>query len=211
MTGVKADAQQDGHIFKFDDGKAALWFGNVDDLWQMGKPGGIGGVWKDTPVTAGVPSDPFLFYGFDEKAIELSHKSEEIVTFIVEVDFAADDVWSEYGRFTVPPGKKIRHLFPQGYSAHWIRLQTDKDAVATATFFYGDYAPKIGTIQQPPNGIRLEFTGISGRGFALLSTSNLAQPIDSWQTVATGLINSEKVVFLDTNRTFIKFYCVRID
>ena len=53
------------HIVRSADGQAALWLGVSDDLWQAGKPRGSGGPWKDTPVLANVPSDPFLITGFD--------------------------------------------------------------------------------------------------------------------------------------------------
>jgi hypothetical protein len=55
----------------------------------------------------------------------------------VEVDFAADNAWSEYARLMVPPGQTIRHIFPDGYSAHWVRLKADTSTTATATFTYG--------------------------------------------------------------------------
>lgn len=48
--------------------QAGLWFGKTDDLWSWGKPTGEGGVWSDDEVTANVPSDPFLMYGFDQKS-----------------------------------------------------------------------------------------------------------------------------------------------
>jgi hypothetical protein len=57
--------------------------------------------------------------------------------FTVEVDFAADNAWSEYARLMVPPGQTIRHIFPDGYSAHWVRLKADTSTTATATFTYG--------------------------------------------------------------------------
>jgi hypothetical protein len=58
------------------------------------------------------------------------------VTFTVEVDFAADNSWSEYSRFTVAPGQTLSHVFPDGYSAHWVRVTANADCNATATFIY---------------------------------------------------------------------------
>lgn len=73
-------------------GTAALWLGEVDDLWQMGEPRGQGGPWKNTAVTANTPSDPFLMYDYDDK--ELTLTSSEAATITVEVDFLADSLSS---------------------------------------------------------------------------------------------------------------------
>lgn len=117
-------------------GAVALWLGNVDDLWRLGAPCGVGGPWKDSAVGSGIPSDPYLMFGYDRKALALSHTSPSPITFTVEVDFAADNTWSEYASFTVPPGQTVRHVFPDGYSAHWVRLKSGQTTTATATFTY---------------------------------------------------------------------------
>ena len=108
----------------------------IDDLWKLGKPVGTGGPWRRTAIKAGAPSDPFLMTGFDRKTLLLSHDSDAAVPFIVEVDFVCDGTWKEYGRFTVPPGSELRHEFPDGFSAHWVRLKGGKDCLATAIFVY---------------------------------------------------------------------------
>ncbi|MCC6353654.1 MAG: hypothetical protein IT577_07190 [Verrucomicrobiae bacterium] len=137
LTGVRPDAPDDEHVYKTPGGEAAIWFGDVDDLWRMGAPRGTGGPWKDTGVKAGEPSDPYLMAGYRTKSLALSHGSDAPVTFTIEVDFAADGQWSEYRRLTVEPGKTAAHDFPAGYSAHWVRLTADRDTRATATFAYG--------------------------------------------------------------------------
>jgi hypothetical protein len=87
-------------------------------------------------VKASVPSDPFLMTNFDRKSLSLSHDATQPVVFTVEVDFLATGDWSEYGRFTIEPGKPFTHTFPAGYAAHWVRLRADRDCVATAEFTY---------------------------------------------------------------------------
>lgn len=145
MAGVSAAAAADGHVFRSDDGQAALWLGNVDDLWQMGAPAGVGGPWHESAVAANIPSDPYLMYGYERKVLELSHSSRQPVTFTIEVDVAADDNWSEFVRFAVPAGQTFRYVFPEGYSAHWVRFRADTDTTATATLTYG---PSAGTVSQ---------------------------------------------------------------
>jgi hypothetical protein len=67
LTGLK-DTQAGGHVLASADGRTAVWAGVIDDLWQLGKPRGEGGVWNGTAVKAGVPSDPYLMTGFDRRA-----------------------------------------------------------------------------------------------------------------------------------------------
>jgi hypothetical protein len=64
-----------GHIAVSDDGKAAVWLGTIDDLWEMGKPTGRGGPWKDSAVKPGEPSDPYLIGLYDKRTLEISHGS----------------------------------------------------------------------------------------------------------------------------------------
>ena len=125
-----------GRVFRSADGKAALWFGKTDDLWQFGKPVGHGGPWSKTAVQGGEPSDPFLMTNFDRKSLALSHDATQPVVVTVEVDFLATGDWREYGRFTVEPGTTFAHEFPAGYAAHWVRLRADRDCTATAEFTY---------------------------------------------------------------------------
>lgn len=135
LAGTRADAPPDGHLFRATEGEAALWFGNVDDLWGFGKPVGHGGPWAETPVAAGVPSDAYLMTGYDRKRLSLRHDSPEAVTFTVEVDFDQGG-WHRYGAFAVPPGETVRHAFPTGYAAHWVRVTADRRCSATARLVY---------------------------------------------------------------------------
>ncbi len=116
--------------------QSGLWFGKTDDLWQHGKPCGWGGPWWDTPVAAGVPSDPYLMTGFEHKCIHLAHESDREVTFTVEVDFKGCGDYRPGHSFRVPAGGYVHHTFPTGFSAHWLRVVADADCVATAQLFY---------------------------------------------------------------------------
>jgi len=136
IAGTLADAAPDGRLFRSEEGEAGLWFGNVDDLWRLGTPRGEGGPWRDTPVAAGEPSDPYLMTNYDRKRLALSHNAGMPVAFTLEVDFAGDGTWHEYGRFAVAPGRATVHEFPDGYGAHWVRLSADRECAATATFAY---------------------------------------------------------------------------
>ena len=55
LAGTRNDARPDGHYFASSAGGPGLWFGDIDDLWRMGKPRGHGGPWLSTPVKADEP------------------------------------------------------------------------------------------------------------------------------------------------------------
>ena len=113
-----------------------FWFGNIDDLWRWGKPSGWGAVWRDRDVKAGEVSDPFLMTGFDKKVLHLSHSGAALATFTVEVDFLGDGSWRTYKEIEVFDGGYEHHEFPDGYSAHWVRVRVNAACKATAAFAY---------------------------------------------------------------------------
>lgn len=137
LSGVRSDAPAGAHCVRSADGKAALWLGDVDDLWKMGPPAGRGGPWRDTAVKAGQPSDPYLMAGYEHKLLEIRHDQSTAIGVTAEVDFLADGTWATYRQFQVPAGATFQHAFPAGYSAHWIRLTARRDARITAEFIYG--------------------------------------------------------------------------
>ncbi|MEW6239042.1 MAG: hypothetical protein AB1656_26980 [Candidatus Omnitrophota bacterium] len=116
--------------------QSGLWFGNIDDLWQYGKSQGWGGPWREEPVKAGAVSDPFLMTGFDKKGIHLSHDSDQQVQFTIEVDFLGNGTWKTYEKITVPPQGYSHYEFPEGFSAHWVRVKVSADCKATVYFVY---------------------------------------------------------------------------
>ncbi|MGL4593369.1 MAG: hypothetical protein ACRCUY_01420 [Thermoguttaceae bacterium] len=142
LTGVSAAAisgtnlPENPHIIKSDDGKCALWIGVVDDLWKLGKVRGIGGPWNETPIAANVPSDPYLMTGYDKKTLTLSHSSPESVDMRIEVDLTGTGIWSEHIILEVPPNQERKYVFPDSFSAYWVRLVPNKETTATATFIY---------------------------------------------------------------------------
>lgn len=117
--------------------QSGLWFGNIDDLWAMGKPSGWGGPWLNTPLKAGDYSDPYLMTGYDQKGLHLQCETEEPVQIEVEIDFLGTGQWVRYNSFQLGPHQNyMHHEFPAGFSAHWVRLRVNAPCTATASFFY---------------------------------------------------------------------------
>ncbi len=116
--------------------QSGLLFSNIDDLWKMGKPQGWGSVWRDDQVKAGEISDPFLMTGFDKKTVHLKHDAATPVEFTLEIDFLGNNTWSAYKTIKVGANGYENFVFPDGFSAHWIRVKTNAACKATAHFVY---------------------------------------------------------------------------
>ena len=137
LSGVSASAAQDDrHIIRSDDGKAAVWVGTADDLWQLGKPRGFGGPWKSSNVTAGKPSDPYLMTGYDKKRITLANHGEIETTITVELDAAGDGRFAAYQSFKLAPGAKETFEFPDWINAYWVRTVSSATTNATSQLTY---------------------------------------------------------------------------
>lgn len=137
MTGINPKAASGNeHIIVSEDGKAAVWAGAIDDLWNLGKPTGKGGPWKNTAVEAGVASDPYLIGFYDKKDLTLSHNSQKDVTFTIEVDPTGNGKWMKYTTLTVKPGESLTHELKDPFQARWIRFSTDTNTNATAWLDY---------------------------------------------------------------------------
>ena len=114
--------------------QSGLWFGKTDDLWSWGKPQGWGGPWWKSDVKKDAPSDPFLLTGFQRKMLHI--RTDRTATFSVEIDFMGDGTWVHYDRIHVPASGYAKHIFPDGFSAHWLRLTPLADCRATASLFF---------------------------------------------------------------------------
>jgi hypothetical protein len=112
--------------------QSGIWFGKTDDLWSFGRPAGWGGPWRRTAVRKGQASDPFLMTGFDKKVLHL--ETDQAVSIEIQVDFLGQGTWGRYETLYVT-GYRY-HVFPPGFSAHWVRLVPQKDWVASAEFMY---------------------------------------------------------------------------
>lgn len=114
--------------------QAGLWFGKTDDLWSWGRPQGWGGPWWKAAVKRGVPSDPMLLTGFVHKMLHLT--ADKPGAFDVEIDFMGNGTWHKYETIKVGADGYAKHLFPDAFSAQWVRLTPQVDCQATALFYF---------------------------------------------------------------------------
>lgn len=136
MTGIDPASAGNQRIIRSDDGAASVWAGAIDDLWELGKPVGEGGPWKESMVKAGKASDPYLIGFYDKKGLKLFHNSKQAVTFKIEVDPVGHGRWMTYKKVEVKSGSTFDFSFPEDFQARWVRFVPDKDCVATAWLSY---------------------------------------------------------------------------
>ena len=136
ILGADNASPDGGHNALCAEPQSGLWFGKTDDLWNFGPPRGWGGPWWKSPVRAGEPSDPYLMTGFVHKCIHLFHEESTKIRFDIELDALGDGTFKRYASYEIDPGQAIQHAFPTGLSAHWVRVISQTDAVATAQLHY---------------------------------------------------------------------------
>lgn len=136
LTGLDGDIKAGDHIVRSDDGKAAVWVGVIDDLWEMGKPIGHGGPWKKSAVKADRPSDPYLIGFYDKRSLEISHDNKEPVSFKIEVEPIGHGPWMLYKEVNIQPGETYNYEFPSNFQSRWIRFVANKECTATAWLEY---------------------------------------------------------------------------
>ncbi len=137
LSGINlAEGKTNRHIIRSSDGKAAVWVGAADDLWQLGKPRGHGGPWKNTLVQADEPSDPYLMSGYDSKILRLENHSVTANIITMECDVAGDGRFSLYQAFTLAPHQSLEVKLPDWLNAYWTRFTAKQDGKISAQLNY---------------------------------------------------------------------------
>jgi hypothetical protein len=70
--------------------------------------------------------------GFGYKMVHL--KASRPCRMTIEIDFLGDGTWDRYD--TIAVDGYAKHVFPEGFSAHWVRVTPSVDCVASAEFMY---------------------------------------------------------------------------
>jgi len=122
-----------------------LWFSSWEKLSECGRPAGFGGPWVLDDVAANTPSLPYLFGGYTQRTLHLSHTSAYPINVTIEIDAQGLGKWAEYKKISVPANGYAFHIFPADLDAQWIRLTPDKDASKLTAYFH--YGPGGGAVE----------------------------------------------------------------
>lgn len=116
-----------------------LWFVKHEQLDQFGAPIGRGAVWLNDDVKANEASDAFLFSGYEQRALHISHGNETEQEFVLEVDREGNGQWNELSKIHAAPKKLTTKIFTPAESGTWIRVKPLQDGMkVTATFTYSN-------------------------------------------------------------------------
>ena len=116
-----------------------LWFADPAILDHLGPALGRGAVWIREGVKAGQWSEPYLFAGYDRRAVHLAHGTPEAVTFEFQVDPDGRGHWQALRSVRVPARACAWIELPADQAGQWVRLRTDRDCdQATAAFHYAN-------------------------------------------------------------------------
>jgi len=116
--------------------QSGLLFQNIDDLWNYGKPRGWGGVWREETVVKDQVSDPFLMLGFDQKILHISHRKGVTKTFQIEIDYLGNESWQVLKTLSIDKKGYGYFVFPDGFSAQWVRIRAVDEADLVSAYFY---------------------------------------------------------------------------
>jgi hypothetical protein len=114
-----------------------LWFVEPPRLDQLGPALARGAVWLREAVQAGVPSDPFLFAGFDLRGVHVTHSATGAMSFGIEVDVRGNGTWRKLRSITIPASGYAWTEFGETDRGEWVRLVPAGDCPrVTALFAY---------------------------------------------------------------------------
>ncbi|MFK7850464.1 MAG: hypothetical protein AB8D78_05740 [Akkermansiaceae bacterium] len=114
-----------------------LWFVEPEQLDELGPVIGRGAVWVEEKVAKGIPSDPFLFSGYNRRALHLAHQKGRSVSIHLEVDRKGNGEWAKLRTVEVPEAGYLFLPFPEEVKGAWIRLSSSEDLdKASAVFSY---------------------------------------------------------------------------
>lgn len=112
-----------------------LWFTSLDQPDNLGPTLASGALFLDEPVTAGVPSDPFLFNGWQRKSMHLVNHGNEMVEMDIEVDATGNGTWKSIERIHLEPLKVVWKDYSKHPPVQWLRVKPVGDASRITVHF----------------------------------------------------------------------------
>ncbi|HRP55317.1 hypothetical protein [Agriterribacter sp.] len=115
---------------------ANLWFTSVNQPDLLGPDHASGSVWLEEPVQAGIPSEPFLFAGWDKRSAWIRNEGKYPVVINFEVDKSGNNQWTSVKHIPLSPYSSAFIPFTGKEKGEWIRATSDRNTKATLSFTY---------------------------------------------------------------------------
>jgi hypothetical protein len=160
-----------------------LWFIAPEQLDRLGPVIGRGAVWLNDPVRADTPSDAYLFDGYDERALHLTHDAASPVTFTLEIDRLGNGQWSPLTRIVVPARGYHWTSFKSDERGAWIRVRADRDRAHATAFFTGRNR------DSRPTNADERFDGLAGSNASALTVGLLHARGQDKQTLGVAALH----------------------
>lgn len=128
--------KEKGNIEGPGQSNSNLWFTSLNMPDNLGTTTAGGSVWLNEKIISDVPSEPFLFAGWNERICWIMNAGNNNVNFILEIDKSGNDQWETLQSVNLGSGKSINVEFPSTVEAEWIRVKTDKSTTASVHFIY---------------------------------------------------------------------------
>lgn len=96
------------------------------------RPTGQGAWWRTTSVNANQVSESLLIAGFQKRTVHLSNEGDSPLTVDLEIDANNTEAYRGLYRMQVAPHSYVPYVFPEGYSATWLRLRAQEAGMVTA-------------------------------------------------------------------------------
>jgi len=158
--------KQKGSIGGPGQSNSNIWFGTPDTPDDVGPVTAGGSVWLKEDIKKGVPSDPFLFNGWDNRCAWLANHSSVPVTVSFETDRVGDGRWNVFKTVEVEGGSSLFVPFDAEDDAVWVRAVCDRDINGDLTFSFAEKETRT----TEPDPI---FEGISSIGEKCDSKGNM--------------------------------------
>lgn len=114
-----------------------LWFTDFTTPDKLGPTDASGAVWMKDAVKKGDTSDPFLFGGWQHRAVFLINGGSADTRFALEVDREGNNIWETIGNVAVAAGKTEWIEFGAKEKGEWVRVRAEGDcSSATAHCTY---------------------------------------------------------------------------
>ncbi len=125
---------QKGNIGGPGQSNSNLWFTSPDQPDHVGPTTAGGSLWLRDTIQADVPSDPFMFCGWEYRCAWIANHSGHPATITFQVDKEGEGRW-ETLRTEIIQAHESRFLpFGKNEKGTWIRAISDTDIVADLTF-----------------------------------------------------------------------------